>query len=157
MPRTSTRPRTSAGAKKVIRHPIHLKDVDLGQAPGFLARFDKLRRQYQVSHAVSPVAKAFQALLEELGDRDLGAFHGNMLVVERINQLRDLLGLDLFVDKDFTQQVRLSCVAPQSGYPNGRWDIQFRHLHPGKSYRAKSYSKTFPLLYLGQRVYKRPF
>jgi hypothetical protein len=140
----------------VIR--IHLTNVDLGQrAREILPRFDKLRQQFETHRSISRVAEAFQGLLDTLAGNDLGAFYGNKAVVEQINSLRELMGLDLFVDERLTHQVSLSCVAPQAGYPNGRWDTKLSRMHPDKNYQEKSYYKTFPRLYLGQRVHKRPF
>jgi hypothetical protein len=133
------------------KRKVRLKDVPGGQP--ILAKLRALReRVISGKFSVAQDALALQEVLNSLADRDLGSFHPNKEAVRLLNEIRDILHVDLFLDDALLEQVSLSCIAPQPSFPNGRLDTK-----SSKPPQTKSYHKIFPRLYLGVSVHVPPW
>jgi hypothetical protein len=147
-------PKSDAMSKDHDERPkrkVRLKDVPVSLP--VLAKLRALRERVSGGkYSVAQDALALQEILHSLADRDLGAFHPNKEAVLLLNEIRDILHVDLFLDDGLVEQVSLSCIAPQPSFPNGRLDTK-----SSKPPQTKSYHKVFPRLYLGVSIHVPPW
>jgi len=128
--------------------------VDLGlEANLTLERLAAIRGRYEPTGPYnSEVAKAFQGELNSLAEFAYEHYQANKRIVEEINHLLDVMELDLFLDHSLTTRVSITCIAHQPSYDQGRFDVK-----ESKAPQRKHYFRAFPRLYLGRRVYVRPY